>query len=186
MNADNGKLKKETDRALQIKNKTERYGTLLITIIILAIMIIVLKSKGFYIDNKYTAFAALLALVLSVFPFSIVHEYIHYLLYPSTSNRKVVYEFKGIKTTFHVESEAKITKFNALLMLISPSLVLGLIPILISLFINNKEIMTFFAFFGFSSLAMASNDLFYFVVLLIKMKNSEYFYQKEDKIYIQE
>ena len=44
--------------------------------------------------------------------------------------------------------------------------------------------MTFLIFFGFSSLAMSVSDIYFFIVILLKMRNNELFYQEDNKIYI--
>ncbi len=44
--------------------------------------------------------------------------------------------------------------------------------------------MTFLIFFGFSSLAMSASDIYFFIVILLKMRNNELFYQEDNKIYI--
>ena len=52
-------------------------------------------------------------------------------------------------------------------------------------FITKKLIlMTFLIFFGFSSLAMSVSDIYFFIVILLKMRNNELFYQEDNKIYI--
>ena len=83
-----------------------------------------------------------------------------------------------------VESDAKMSKCRTLIMLISPTLVLAIIPIFLSFIIKKLILMTFLVFFGFSSLAMSVSDIYFFIVILLKMRNNELFYQEDNKIYI--
>ena len=50
--------------------------------------------------------------------------------------------------------------------------------------IKKLILMTFLIFFGFSSLAMSVSDIYFFIVILLKMRNNELFYQEDNKIYI--
>ncbi len=49
--------------------------------------------------------------------------------------------------------------------------------------IKKLILMTFLTFFGFSSLAMSVSDIYFFIVILLKMRNNELFYQEDNKIY---
>ena len=49
---------------------------------------IFLKIRRFYINDIGLFFSAFGAVLISVFPFSIVHEYIHLLSYPKKSRKK--------------------------------------------------------------------------------------------------
>lgn len=48
---------------------------------------IFLKIKRFYINDIGLFFSAFGAVLISAFPFSIVHEYIHFLSYPKKSRK---------------------------------------------------------------------------------------------------
>lgn len=92
---------------------------------------------------------------------------------------------KNLQPIISVESDAKMSKCRTLIMLISPTLVLAIIPIFLSFIIKKLILMTFLIFFGFSSLAMSSvSDIYFFIVILLKMRNNELFYQEDNKIYI--
>ena len=128
-------------------------------------------------------FSAFGAVLISVFPFSIVHEYIHLLSYPKKSRKKIIFKMKNLQPIISVESDAKMSKCRTLIMLISPTLVLAIIPIFLSFIIKKLILMTFLIFFGFSSLAMSARDIYFFIVILLKMRNNELFYQEDNKIY---
>lgn len=91
---------------------------------------------------------------------------------------------KNLQPIISVESDAKMSKCRTLIMLISPTLVLAIIPIFLSFIIKKLILMTFLIFFGFSSLAMSVSDIYFFIVILLKMRNNELFYQEDNKIYI--
>lgn len=156
---------------------------LIITLCTLLLLVFFLKIKRFYINDKGLFFSAFGAVLISVFPFSIVHEYIHLLSYPKKS-RKKIFKTKNLQPIISVESDAKMSKCRTLIMLISPTLVLAIIPIFLSFIIKNLIFMTFLIFFGFSSLAMSVSDIYFFIVILLKMRNNELFYQEDNKIYI--
>lgn len=141
---------------------------------------IFLKIKRFYINDTGLFFSAFGAVLISVFPFSIVHEYIHLLSYPKKSRKKIIFKMKNLQPIISVESDAKMSKCRTLIMLISPTLVLAIIPIFLSFIIKK---LIFLTFFGFSSLAMSVSDIYFFIVILLKMRNNELFYQEDNKIY---
>ena len=89
---------------------------------------IFLKIKRFYINDIGLFFSAFGAVLISVFPFSIVHEYIHLLSYPKKVE-KIIFKMKNLQPIISVESDAKMSKCRTLIMLISPTLVLAIIPI---------------------------------------------------------
>ena len=98
--------------------------------------------------------------------------------------KKIIFKTKNLQPIISVESDAKMSKCRTLIMLISPTLVLAIIPIFLSFIIKNLIFMTFLIFFGFSSLAMSVSDIYFFIVILLKMRNNELFYQEDNKIYI--
>lgn len=98
---------------------------------------IFLKIRRFYINDIGLFFSAFGAVLISVFPFSIVHEYIHLLSYPKKSRKKIIFKMKNLQPIISVESDAKMSKCRTLIMLISPTLVLAIIPIFLSFIIKN-------------------------------------------------
>ena len=169
-------------KILKINKKTENISMLIIVLCTLLLLVFFLKIRRFYINDIGLFFSAFGAVLISVFPFSIVHEYIHLLSYPKKSRKKIIFKMKNLQPIISVESDAKMSKCRTLIMLISPTLVLAIIPIF--LFIIKKLIlMTFLTFFGFSSLAMSVSDIYFFIVILLKMRNNELFYQEDNKIY---
>ena len=100
------------------------------------------------------------------------------------SRKKIIFKMKNLQPIISVESDAKMSKCRTLIMLISPTLVLAIIPIFLSFIIKKLILMTFLIFFGFSSLAMSASDIYFFIVILLKMRNNELFYQEDNKIYI--
>ena len=84
-------------------------------------------------------FSAFGAVLISVFPFSIVHEYIHLLSYPKKSRKKIIFKMKNLQPIISVESDAKMSKCRTLIMLISPTLVLAIIPIFLSFIIKKRS-----------------------------------------------
>ena len=69
-------------KILKINKKTENICMLIIVLCILLLLIFFLKIKRFYINDIGLFFSAFGAVLISAFPFSIVHEYIHFLSYP--------------------------------------------------------------------------------------------------------
>ena len=171
-------------KILKINKKTENISMLIIVLCTLLLLVFFLKIKRFYINDKGLFFSAFGAVLISVFPFSIVHEYIHLLSYPKKSRKKIIFKMKNLQPIISVESDAKMSKCRTLIMLISPTLVLAIIPIFLSFIIKKLILMTFLIFFGFSSLAMSVSDIYFFIVILLKMRNNELFYQEDNKIYI--
>lgn len=170
-------------KILKINKKTENISMLIIVLCTLLLLVFFLRIKDFIlmIGLFFSAFGAVL---ISVFPFSIVHEYIHLLSYPKKSRKKIIFKMKNLQPIISVESDARMSKCRTLIMLISPTLVLAIIPIFLSFIIKNLILMTFLIFFGFSSLAMSVSDIYFFIVILLKMRNNEIFYQEDNKIYI--
>ena len=162
-------------KILKINKKTENISMLIIVLCTLLLLVFFLKIRRFYIND--------IVLFFSVFPFSIVHEYIHLLSYPKKSRKKIIFKMKNLQPIISVESDAKMSKCRTLIMLISPTLVLAIIPIFLSFIIKKLILMTFLTFFGFSSLAMSVSDIYFFIVILLKMRNNELFYQEDNKIY---
>ncbi len=158
-------------KILKINKKTENISMLIIVLCTLLLLVFFLKIKRFYINDIGLFFSAFGAVLISVFPFSIVHEYI-------------IFKMKNLQPIISVESDAKMSKCRTLIMLISPTLVLAIIPIFLSFIIKKLILMTFLIFFGFSSLAMSASDIYFFIVILLKMRNNELFYQEDNKIYI--
>ena len=170
-------------KILKINKKTENISMLIIVLCTLLLLVFFLKIKRFYINDTGLFFSAFGAVLISVFPFSIVHEYIHLLSYPKKSRKKIIFNMKNLQPIISVESDAKMSKCRTLIMLISPTLVLAIIPIFLSFIIKKLILMTFLTFFGFSSLAMSVSDIYFFIVILLKMRNNELFYQEDNKIY---
>ena len=168
-------------KILKINKKTENISMLIIELCILLLLVFFLKIKRFYINDIGLFFSAFGAVLVSAFPFSIVHEYIPY---PKKSRKKIIFKMKNLQPIMSVESDAKMSKCRTLIMLISPTLVLAIIPIFLSFIIKKLILMTFLIFFGFSSLAMSVSDIYFFIVILLKMRNNELFYQEDNKIYI--
>lgn len=171
-------------KILKINKKTENISMLIIVLCTLLLLVFFLKIKRFYINDIGLFFSAFGAVLISVFPFSIVHEYIHLLSYPKKSRKKIIFKMKNLQPIISVESDAKMSKCRTLIMLISPTLVLAIIPIFLSFIIKKLILMTFLIFFSFSSLAMSASDIYFFIVILLKMRNNELFYQEDNKIYI--
>ena len=165
-------------KILKINKKTENISMLIIVLCTLLLLVFFLKIKRFYINDIGLFFSAFGAVLISVFPFSIVHEYIHLLSYPKKSRKKIIFKMKNLQPIISVESDAKMSKCR------SPTLVLAIIPIFLSFIIKKLILMTFLIFFGFSSLAMSVSDIYFFIVILLKMRNNELFYQEDNKIYI--
>lgn len=116
-------------KILKINKKTENISMLIIVLCTLLLLVFFLKIKRFYINDIGLFFSAFGAVLISVFPFSIVHEYIHLLSYPKKSRKKIIFKMKNLQPTISVESDAKMSKCRTLIMLISPTLVLAIIPI---------------------------------------------------------
>lgn len=152
---------KENFEILKVNKKIENIGMFVIVLCILLLLILFLKFKRFYINDIGIFFSAFGGVLFSVFPFSIVHEYIHFISYPKKSRKKIIFKLKNLQPIISVESDAKIDKRRTLLMLISPALVLGIIPIFLSFVIKDLIFLTFLTFFGFSSLAMSVSDIFF-------------------------
>ena len=174
-------------KILKINKKTENISMLIIVLCTLLLLVFFFKIKRFYINDIGDIglfFSAFGAVLISVFPFSIIHEYIHLLSYPKKSRKKIIFKMKNLQPIISVESDARMSKCRTLIMLISPTLVLAIIPIFLSFIIKNLILMTFLIFFGFSSLAMSVSDIYFFIVILLKMRNNELFYQEDNKIYI--
>lgn len=75
-------------KILKINKKTENISMLIIVLCTLLLLVFFLKIKRFYINDIGLFFSAFGAVLISVFPFSIVHEYIHLLSYPKKSRKK--------------------------------------------------------------------------------------------------
>ena len=144
-------------KILKINKKTENISMLIIVLCTLLLLVFFLKIKRFYINL---------------------------LSYPKKSRKKIIFKMKNLQPIISVESDAKMSKCRTLIMLISPTLVLAIIPIFLSFIIKKLILMTFLIFFGFSSLAMSASDIYFFIVILLKMRNNELFYQEDNKIYI--
>ena len=140
-------------KILKINKKTENISMLIIVLCTLLLLVFFLKIKRFYINDIGLFFSAFGAVLISVFPFSIVHEYIHLLSYPKKSRKKIIFKMKNLQPIISVESDAKMSKCRTLIMLISPTLVLAIIPIFLSFIIKKLILMTFLIFFGFFSWA---------------------------------
>lgn len=84
-------------KILKINKKTENISMLIITLCTLLLLVFFLKIKRFYINDKGLFFSAFGAVLISIFPFSIVHEYIHLLSYPKKSRKKIIFKTKNLQ-----------------------------------------------------------------------------------------
>ena len=82
-------------KILKINKKTENISMLIIVLCTLLLLVFFLKIRRFYINDIGLFFSAFGAVLISVFPFSIVHEYIHLLSYPKKSRKKIIRRAKS-------------------------------------------------------------------------------------------
>lgn len=155
-------------KILKINKKTENISMLIIVLCTLLLLVFFLKIKRFYINDIGLFFSAFGAVLISVFPFSIVHEYIHLLSYPKKSRKKIIFKMKNLQPIISVESDAKMSKCRTLIMLISPTLVLAIIPIFLSFIIKKLILMTFLIFFWLFKLSNVGKWYIFFYCYIVK------------------
>ena len=118
-----------------------------ITLAILLLLISFLKTRKFHIDNIYVGISAIGALFFLFF-LLVLYMNIYICYYTQKSRNKIIFKLKNLQPVLSVESNAKLNKYRTSLMLISPTLILGVIPVCLSLFVDNLIPMTFLSFFS--------------------------------------
>lgn len=170
--------------AIQVNTKNEKIMINIIILIIMIATILFINFKQSYMMFDFDLKFSFLGVVIAIFPCAIVHEFIHAIAYPK--NTEVIISFKpnGFNTKINTFGRKKLSKYQALYMLIMPLLILGTIPILISFTLQiNNSFESFMFFLGVTSLSMASNDLYYFVFLYLRMSKTDLLIQDKKHIY---
>ena len=104
---------------------------LIIVLCTLLLLVFFLKIKRFYINDIGLFFSAFGAVLISVFPLVLyMNIFICYHI-RKKSRKKIIFKMKNLQPIISVESDAKMSKCRTLIMLISPTLVLAIIPIFI-------------------------------------------------------
>ncbi|GAB6170249.1 hypothetical protein JCM1393_27090 [Clostridium carnis] len=118
-------------------------------------------------DNMVTTgFIFLGLLILCCFALEIPHEFIHLLFFPQALKNKetyLEYNYKKLQATTY--SENKLTKFRFLCMLITPFILLTIIPTIISYYL---EFNIYLYAIASANAIISGSDLIFFIIMLYK------------------
>lgn len=97
----------------------------------------------------------------------LVHELLHIVNISNNGDISITFN----KGYFWINTNAQLTKLRFWLFMSTPLIVLSIIPIIISLFVGDKE-SSILLFIAFTNLIIASSDIINSVLILIKPNNT--------------
>lgn len=153
---------------------------LIAPVLVMAYIGIQIRLK--YVDGIMFSRGALFCGVALAIPFLFVHELLHAICCPRGSIVNVYWSTAGISLI----PTCPIKKQRYIIMALLPTLVLGIIPFLIWLFIPAMDVTVGSIIFAFSigSLSMSIGDMFNVLIAIKKMNHDSYLITSAMQIYI--
>lgn len=153
---------------------------LIAPVLVMAYIGIQIRLK--YVDEIMFSRGALFCGVALAIPFLFVHELLHAICCPRGSIVNVYWSTAGVSLI----PTCPIKKQRYIIMALLPTLVLGIMPFLIWLFIPAMDVTVGSIIFAFSigSLSMSIGDMFNVLIAIKKMNHNSYLITSAMQIYI--
>lgn len=169
----------ENAKPFSDNNSSWQMYSLIAPVLVMAYIGIQIRLK--YVDGIMYSRGALFCGVALAIPFLFVHELLHAICCPRGSIVNVYWSTAGISLI----PTCPIKKQRYIIMALLPTLVLGIIPFLIWLFIPAMDVTIGSIIFAFSigSLSMSIGDMFNVLIALKKMNHESYLITSAMQIY---
>jgi len=168
--------------AKSFSDSKSSWKMLLLIIPVLAMAYVGIQIRLKYVDGIMFSKGALFFGVALAIPFLFIHELLHAICCPKGSIVNMYWSTAGISLI----PTCPIKKQRYIIMALLPTLILGIIPFLLWLFIPAIDAILGSVIFAFSigSLSMSIGDIFNVLIALKKMNHNSYLITSAMQIYI--